>query len=87
VGDSLVNDCQASKAAGARTVWLRADDEAADDAAFSTVGEEEAARRAAAADAALRSGSVDATIDTMSELPDAVDALADLLAVPAERDL
>ena len=85
VGDCLVNDASASKRAGARTVWLdrvaAEAAEAADAAAsgappsgFSTASPEEVARRAAAAKEALASGAVDVRVESLDELPAAIES-------------
>ena len=92
VGDSLVNDVEASSAAGAQTVWLRLPAmEEFDVASFSTVDPEEAARRKDAAEKALRSGCVGRTIEGIHELPTALDELLSLrggartASAPADR--
>ena len=76
VGDSLVNDVRASKEVGATTVWL--DLPPAETSAFSTASAEEAAERQAAADEALRAGYVDARIESIAELPSALERLTQL---------
>ena len=78
VGDCLLNDVDASKRAGATTVWIDLPDAQLGTASFSTASAEETAQRAAKAQAARDAGRVDARIDAIAQLPD---ALTELLAL------
>ena len=74
VGDCLVNDVAASKALGARTVWLDLEVEQGEAAfTFSTASPQEQAERRARAEAAA--GDVDVRISAIRDLPDALDEL------------
>ena len=67
VGDCLVNDVEASKRAGASTVWFDVPHDPL--ATFSTASPEEEERRRAARAKALAAGLVDCRIEAMSVLP------------------
>lgn len=71
VGDCLVNDVEASKRAGARTVWFDSPHDAL--ASYSTASAEEEERRDAARAAALAAGLVDARIEALGALPEALE--------------
>ena len=73
VGDCLVNDVEASKRAGASTIWLDAPSDPLN--TFSTASPEEEERRRAARAEALAAGYVDVRIDSMRALPDALEQL------------
>ena len=89
VGDCLVNDVDASKAVGAKTIWLDLDADpgtkmawldsgpgsATSAPAYSTASAEEVMLRRQRADAALQGGRVDARITTISQLPGALSEL------------
>lgn len=76
IGDCLVNDVEASKAAGATTVWFDPPAGTADAlATFSTASPEEEARRNIARREALEAGLVDERIDSMGALPAALERL------------
>ena len=74
VGDCLLNDCDAAKRVGARTVWLDASPPSHAQNAYSTLSADDRAARAAVMDAVDPAAAVDARILTIAELPDAVDA-------------
>ena len=81
VGDSLVNDVKASHAAGASTVWLNlpeGDVHSGAARSYSTVSAEEATQRKAAAEAAASSGCVGVTIESIDELPSAINKLLEM---------
>eukprot|EP00854_Cymbomonas_tetramitiformis_P001091 gene1091-1645_t len=75
VGDCLVNDVDASKAMGAKTVWLDFDSDEDASPSFSTASPEVVAERCAAAAAALSGGRVDKQIGDIRELPSALQDL------------
>lgn len=73
VGDCLLNDVEASKRAGAQTVWF--DGEAGELNSFSTASPEEEARRIEARAKALAAGYVDERIESIAALPHALEKL------------
>ena len=77
VGDCLLNDCDAAKRVGARTVWLDASPPSHAQNAYSTLSADDRAARAAVMGAVDPAAAVDARILTIAELPDAVDAALD----------
>ena len=77
VGDCLVNDVSASKAAGARTIWLQSSETMSaerDQFVFSTASEQEVEERKKRGANAMQH--IDATIASLRSLPAAVDELA-----------
>jgi FMN phosphatase YigB (HAD superfamily) len=73
VGDCLVNDVEASKRAGATTIWYDVPHDPL--ATFSTASPEEEERRRVARAKALEAGYVDCRIEAMSALPSELDRL------------
>ena len=74
VGDDLLNDVDAAKNAGARTVWF--DDPAHQkDDAFTTKSSDERTQRRQRADAVLHGDRIDQRITSLADLPPALDAL------------
>lgn len=74
VGDCLVNDVEASKRAGASTVWLDMPSDPL--ATYSTASAEEEERRRVARANALAAGYVDVRIESMRDLPTALEQLS-----------
>ena len=73
LGDDVLNDCNAAKACGARTVWLDAAAPSWAENAYSTMSAADREKRRLAAEAVDVATAVDRTIGALAALPDAVD--------------
>jgi HAD superfamily hydrolase (TIGR01509 family) len=73
LGDDVLNDCNAAKACGARTVWLDAAAPSWQENEYSTMSAADREKRRLAAEAVDVAVAVDRTIGALAALPDAVD--------------